>query len=356
MSSRLEPTISVIIPVHNGGASFLRCLQSISVSARSPEEIIVVVDGDTDGSSHTARAFATKVIVLPSATGPARARNLGAKKATGEILFFLDADVTIPPNAIDLLVSFFGRHQEIAAVFGSYDTDPYEINFLSQYKNLFHHYVHQAAKENASTFWTGCGAVRRKVFMKLGGFNESYRRPCIEDIELGYRLKRAGYEIRLMKNLQVKHHKHWGPISLFKADFFSRALPWTDLLLRESRIINDLNLKTADRVSVVSVYLLCICMLSAFFSPLLLVPVPFLIALIFWLNRDLYRFFSQHRGALFLLKVLPWHWFYFFYSGIAFAIGLARYLYKKWVSPNSSNNNYKKPGLEKNESRKVSDE
>ncbi len=191
--------------------------------------------------------------------------------------------------------------------------------------------------------------------MKLGGFDESYRRPCIEDIELGYRLKRAGHEIRLVKNLQVKHHKHWGPLSLFKADFFSRALPWTDLLLRERRFINDLNLKTADRVSVVSVYLLCICILGAFFWPLSLIPVPFLIALIFWLNRDLYHFFFHHRGALFLLKTLPWHWFYFLYSGIAFAIGLVRHLYKKSVSSNCSSNNCKESSLEKNESRKISD-
>jgi GT2 family glycosyltransferase len=355
MSSRFQPTISVVIPVHEGGASFLRCLHSLAASERPPEEIIVVVDGDTDGSSDTARPFATKVLVLPTSTGPARARNLGAKQAGGDILFFLDADVTIPPDAIAQIVSFFDQHQDIAAIFGSYDTDPYEKNFLSQYKNLFHHYVHQAAEEKASTFWTGCGAVRREVFLKLEGFDESYERPCIEDIELGYRLRRAGYEIRLMKNLQVKHHKHWGPLSLFKADFFSRALPWTDLLLRESKIINDLNLKTADRVSVVCVYLLCICLLGFLLSPLLLIPSPLLVVLILWLNRDLYRFFSHNRGVLFALKVIPWHWFYFFYSGIAFLIGIVRYRYRKSALANFLSTRRKKTGSGINRSGKVSD-
>jgi len=355
MSSCFKPTVSVVIPVHNGGASFLRCLHSLASSERPPDEIIVVVDGDTDGSSHAARPFATKVLVLPTSTGPARARNLGAKHAGSEILFFLDADVTIPPDAIAQIISFFGRHQEIAAVFGSYDMDPYEENFLSQYKNLFHHYVHQTAEENASTFWTGCGAVRREVFMKLEGFDESYGRPCIEDIELGYRLKRAGHKIRLLKSMQVKHLKHWGPLSLFKADFFSRALPWTDLLLRESKIINDLNLKTGDRVSVVCVYLLCISLLSAFLSPLFLIPVPLLVVLILWLNRGLYRFFFHNRGFLFATMVIPWHWFYFFYSGMAFAIGFARHLYKKSASGNLFNTSRKKEGVGKNKPGKVSD-
>jgi GT2 family glycosyltransferase len=142
----------------------------------------------------------------------------------------------------------------LTALFGSYDDAPAATNFLSQYKNLFHHYVHQIANEEASTFWGACGAIRREVFLKLGGFDESYHQPCIEDIELGYRLKRAGYRIRLLKTLQVKHLKHWGVKSLLKTDFFQRALPWTELILRDRRLVNDLNLKTSSRVSVASIY------------------------------------------------------------------------------------------------------
>jgi hypothetical protein len=46
---------------------------------------------------------------------------------------------------------------------------------------------------------------------------------------------------------------------------------------------------------------------------------------LFWINLDLYRFFRKQRGLGFAARVIPWHWTYFFYSGLAFAIGTARH-------------------------------
>ena len=136
---------------------------------------------------------------IPKPQGPARARNLGAREAQGDILLFLDADVVIHPDALRQVDAAFHNDPHWRP-----SSDPTMMNrektiSLSQYKNLFHHYVHQTSREEASTFWSGCGAVRRKVFLEMGGFNESYRKPCIEDIELGYRMKQAGYRIRLSK-------------------------------------------------------------------------------------------------------------------------------------------------------------
>jgi glycosyltransferase involved in cell wall biosynthesis len=190
MSSFDRSTISVIIPVHNGGTKFRMCLQSLASSVPAPEEIIVVSDGDTDGSWRVAEEFGARVLKIPTRQGPAHARNLGAHTATGDILFFFDADVAIPEDAVSRVVDTFQRNSELAALFGSYDDEPFEINFLSQYKNLFHHYVHQTAKEEASTFWSGCGAIRREIFLEMGGFDEGYLGPTIEDIDFGYRLKK----------------------------------------------------------------------------------------------------------------------------------------------------------------------
>ncbi len=328
-----ELTISVIIPVHNGGEKFRQCLASLAEATPPPVEIIVVADGDTDGSWQVAQAFGAKVIRTAKPGGPARARNLGAREARGDILFFVDADVLIRPNAVAQVTTAFEREPELAALFGSYDDTPAATNFLSQYKNLFHHYVHQLADENASTFWGACGAIRREVFLKLGGFDENYHRPCIEDIELGYRLKRAGYLIRLLKALQVKHLKYWGVVSLLKTDFFQRALPWTELILRDRRLVNDLNLKTSSRVSVVSVYGLPIALSGAWWWAGSLVIAALLIVLLLTLNAEVYRFFRRKRGLWFAIKTIPWHWFYYLYSGLALAIGIGRFLLKRGQFP-----------------------
>lgn len=322
-------TISAIIPVHNGGNKFRRCLSSLSALAPAPREIIVVTDGDMDASRHATDEFGFPVLSLPTSGGPARARNLGAAKAQGDILFFIDADVTIPRDAVDQVTTAFQNDPSLTAVFGSYDDEPLETNFLSQYKNLFHHFVHQTSKEDASTFWGACGAIRRKVFLEVGGFDEVYRHPSIEDIELGYRLKKAGHAIRILKGLKVKHMKRWDVLSLLKADFFYRALPWTGLILREGRFIDDLNLKISNRLSVISVYILFLTLLGALFLPWLFAPMVFLMMALLALNRGLYRFFKNKRGLGFAIKTIPWHWFYFFYSGLAFSIGLINYHIKR---------------------------
>lgn len=329
-------TISVIIPVHNGGAIFQRCLSSLVEALPPPAEIIVVADGDSDGSWRVAEDYGAKVLRLPSCGGPAKARNQGVHVAQGDILFFVDADVAIHPDTIERIAIAFSREPDIAALIGSYDDEPGASNFLSQYKNLFHHYTHQTASEDASTFWGACGAIRRDVFLSMGGFDENYRKPCIEDIELGYRLKREGYNIRLCKDIQVKHLKHWKPVSLLRAEIFYRALPWTELILRDRQFINDLNLSFTNRLSVILTFGLLSTLVAALWWTGFLAVAGVLSLFLLALNASVYRFFLRKRGFWFALQVIPWHWLYFFYSGLSFAIGTARYHLGQWYSPQAN--------------------
>jgi GT2 family glycosyltransferase len=319
-------TVALILPVYNGGAAFRRTLDSIRRAAPPPDEFIVVGDGDTDGSSQYAEAAGISVHRLLSRGGPARARNFGASKAKSDILFFVDADVTVSENVIGQVKEIFAEQGEVAAIIGSYDDDPKAPNFLSQYRNLLHHYVHQNGREEASTFWGACGAIRREVFREIGGFDESYVRPSIEDIELGYRLKKAGHRIRLCKSLQVTHWKRWTVPSMLQVDFFKRALPWTSLILRNRRFVNDLNINVSGRVSVILAFALLASLVLCPWQPLLLVGAAAMGLMLLILNARLYRFFLDSRGFRFAAQAVPWHWFYFLYSGAAFAIGTVRHL------------------------------
>ena len=325
MAPRVKPTVSIVIPVRDGGPGFRQCLASLKAVSPSPEEVIVVEDGESDGSGRVAETFGAQVLRISSAGGPARARNLGARSARADILFFVDADVTLPPEAVGRVAEAFADDPDLTALFGAYDDAPFESNFLSQYKNLLHHYVHSISNEDATTFWGACGAIRRDVFLDMNGFDERYRRPSIEDIELGYRLKRAGHKIRLLKDLNVKHLKRWGVRSLLRADIFYRALPWTRLILKEGRMVDDLNLKMSSRLSVLCTFLLVAALPAAFFVPLSILPwhlafIGLLAGALLLLNRDVYGFFTHKRGFGFALMTIPWHWFYYFYGGLAFLI------------------------------------
>jgi len=331
--SSSKKKVSVIIPVHNGGSKFHQCLSSLYECSPCPDEVIVVADGDSDGSWQAAAAFNAKILKTSFPQGPAGARNLGAANAEGDILFFVDADVSLAKDAIRLVIETFEGDGISAAVIGSYDDEPMETNFLSQYKNLFHHYIHQTSNIEASTFWGACGAVRREIFSEIGGFNDVFRHPSIEDIELGYRLKKAGFRIRLLKDLRCKHLKRWELFSLLKTDFLYRAIPWARLILKGGMFLNDLNLKMSSRLSVIILYLSILSLLSSMYISRLLIIVPPLLLLLIIINRDLYLFFREKRGTLFMLRVIPWHWFYLFYSGIAFLIALIKTGLDKWKTP-----------------------
>lgn len=321
----LPPTLSIIVPVHNGGEAFRQCLHSLSTVASKVLEIIVVDDGGTDDSSKLAAQMGARVIRLPLSGGPARARNQGAQVARGDILLFIDADVTLTVDTIEQVVATFRDRPHLAALIGSYDDAPGSANFLSQYKNLFHHYTHQTGWEEASTFWGACGAIRREVFGAVGGFDESYRHPSVEDIELGYRLKRAGYSIQLCKQIQVKHLKRWEVGSLLRAEIFYRALPWTELLWRDRQFKNDLNLSHSSRLSLILTYALVICFMAGWWWVSAWWAGIGISLILLGLNWPVYRFFYQKRGLLFTLRVIPWHWLYFLYGGLAFVIGTIRY-------------------------------
>lgn len=249
-------TISVVVPVYNDAEHLRRCLECIRVSHHAPLEIIVVDDGSTDGVEQVAASLGGKLLPTGGRRGPAFARNIGARAASGDILLFLDSDVCVRVETLGKIAAAFESDPELDALIGSYDTEPGSPEFLSQYRNLMHCFVHQTGACRASTFWSGCGAIRKPVFLASQGFSENFERPAIEDIELGYRLLRARRKILLDRTLQVTHMKRWTFWNLLKTDIMDRGIPWTELILRDGFMPNDLNVQLSQRVSVALVFLL----------------------------------------------------------------------------------------------------
>jgi glycosyltransferase involved in cell wall biosynthesis len=328
--------ISVVIPHRNSGALLRKCLAALraSESANGPlHEIVVVDDASTDDSAAVASDFGAKLYTLETNVGPARARNYGAEQATGDFLWFLDADVEVTPSAVGVVARHFDGHPECKAAIGSYDDDPSEKNTCSQFKNLFHHFVHQEAGATVSSFWTGCGVMRRDVFGEIGGFDANYwTRPSVEDIHLGYLLGRHGHKIHMLKQLQVKHNKRWTFINLIRTDVFQRAVPWTAMLLHNrGRGNSELNLGWPARASVISVYLAVLAVLAGFLRPWVWATIPVWLSLPVILNWKLVAFFKRRGGWAFLLRAIPLLLIYFFYCGVGFVLGVGLYLREAWT-------------------------
>ena len=116
-------TVTLVIPAYNASNYLRLCLEHLFRST-VPFECIVVDDGSTDDTRAVADTFGVKVLTTGGRRGPAFARNLGAKEATTDLVYFIDADVCVHASTLRLLVLELDERREIDAVFGAYDTAP----------------------------------------------------------------------------------------------------------------------------------------------------------------------------------------------------------------------------------------
>ena len=244
-----ELRFSVIVPAHNAADTLADCLRAILISSAHLDEVIVFNDGSTDDTLKIAQGFPVQVLSNRGPpVGPALGRNRCAAIAKSKILVFVDADVIVHRGAIETLVSTIVENLTVVAAFGSYDDQPRSRRIAALYANLRHHYVHQNGQTDALTFWAGLGAIRQSAFQDVGRFDSRIGCSSIEDIELGIRLKAAGYQIRLVPTAQGTHCKDWRLLELWRTDIFRRAIPWSRLLVNGATQGMSLNLSRAERL------------------------------------------------------------------------------------------------------------
>lgn len=308
------------MPVLNGRELLRRSLPPLSSRVgRDVLELIVVDDGSADDSGRVAGDLGARVVRNEARKGPSAARNRGSEEATGEILFFVDADVVVHEDAVPRVLDALSD-ESLDAVFGSYDDRPDARNFASLYMNLRHHHIHQSSAGGVSTFWAGCGAVRAEVFRRVGGFDaERFPLPSIEDVEFGCRVTGSGGRILLSPDLQGTHLKRWTLRDVVRTDIGRRAVPWGRLLAAGGGPSTELNMAAHERV--------CAGVAWAFVGCLglwALGAVPFAVAagcllLAGWLNRRLLGVFARRGGWLFAAAGLLQHQLYYLYATLTFA-------------------------------------
>ena len=237
--TRSSLTVSIIVPATNQPPTLGRCLGALRSVLGDQDEIIVVDSEET--ADH-----------VPIGS-PAELRNIGAQRAKGDVLLFVDADVVIHPDALSLFRAAFERNPDLVAAFGCYDDDP-PPGVVSSFRNLLHHNVHWESAGEAQTWWAGLGAVRRDRFLETGGFDvKRYPRPMLEDVELGLRLTDAGHRILLMPEAQGLHLKRWSLRTMVSSDFRDRGIPWTRLLIERRQVPATLNLGWHHRLTALCV-------------------------------------------------------------------------------------------------------
>jgi len=177
--------ISVVIPTLHEEEYIKRLL--IRLVNMKPQPEIIVVDSDIkDTTVNIAREYTPKVYKSPE-RGISKARNLGARKAEGDILVFLDADVTPPLDLTEKLLKSFEDESVVGVTCNIMPAEPTPVeNAFFKFYNLLLKFCSLFVPHSRGELL----AARRDAFFKVGGFNEELS--CLEDHDLAMRLSKLG--------------------------------------------------------------------------------------------------------------------------------------------------------------------
>ncbi|MCK4807560.1 MAG: glycosyltransferase family 2 protein, partial [Candidatus Aegiribacteria sp.] len=128
-----------MIPAYNAEATLDSCLNSLKKQTLEPFQIILVDDCSTDRTTSIASEAGVETLHFSSRGGPAIARNAGADSAEGDIILFLDADVTIPPDLIERIVDCFSSDSSVVAVQTVYSPYCPAFDLVSRYQNFYYY-------------------------------------------------------------------------------------------------------------------------------------------------------------------------------------------------------------------------
>lgn len=312
-----EPTLSVVVPVHDGAATLAECLRGILSSdiAREEFEIIVVDDASNDRSATIAARNADTVVRLAGRhAGSAYARNRGAEIARGRVIVFVDQDIKVAPDTFRRMLEVLARNPALQGVSASHDCEPVADNFISQYWNLLLHYGETSHGGAGGNFGSGCGMVRRGALFSTGLYDEwRFGSGGLEGIELGLRLENGGHDVFLLPDLQVTHLRRWTVRSVLREVWNRSSLLARSLGYQRTRLSAPGDVVfTLSRAPIPALAVLGTAGLTAAFipEPGLVLKLTLAFGVIALANLPVLRFYTRERGVLFALAVTPVHFFF----------------------------------------------
>ncbi|WP_338493790.1 glycosyltransferase family A protein [Streptomyces sp. SJL17-4] len=317
---RARPSVSVVIPNYNYEKTLHACLTSVFAQTHAPLDVIVVDDASTDRSRDIAREFDVVLIANPHNSGVSAARNLGAAAARGEILFFLDSDTALHPEALANAADLLRDDPGLGCVHGVLDPEPlFDDGPVERYHALHAHFWRRRAVGEVRTAFFALGAIRKEVFEATGPFDENLRDS--EDVEYSGRLVRT-HRIVMTEAIRGRHDDVDRLGAMLREQYRRSQLLIAALgQLREGGLTANRPLGVLAAALTLPTLLLALpTLLLGLLTPWLLL-VPALCALVFaCADPGLSRFALRTRGAGFLLYFTAVH----FVLHQAIVLGAAR--------------------------------
>jgi glycosyltransferase involved in cell wall biosynthesis len=204
--------ISVIVPAYNAAGHIRGLLESLSRQSGPDFETIIVDDGSADNTAPIVKSYGCRLVQLRENHGPAFCRNLGARKAGGDILVFTDADCRPDPDWLKKIQGHFSRN-DVAAIMGRLELP--RSNYLGDSISALgfpaggaigFEKIWRVDPNGCTRSLSTCNcAIRSRIFWEAGGFDETFPYPGGEDSLLAYKLSERDYKIRFCPDVIVCH-------------------------------------------------------------------------------------------------------------------------------------------------------
>lgn len=179
--------ISVVVPAYNEEKMIGRCLRAIRAQKFRDYELIVVDGNSTDNTVKIAKKYAD-LVLFDGGRGPGAARNLGARKAGGRILAFVDADTVVCKNWLGIINENFVQNKKLVGLGGpvfALDGTTFDAKAMAVYSKI------AIALSRKIPFFVGSNcAYLRNGFFRARGFDEGL--PLLEDSDLSKKMGSLG--------------------------------------------------------------------------------------------------------------------------------------------------------------------
>jgi glycosyltransferase involved in cell wall biosynthesis len=312
------PFISVIIPNHNGGKTIGRCLEAAFASKYSNFEVIVVDDCSSDKSTTIIEKYPCKLVRLSQHGGASTARNIGAQKSAGEMLFFIDGDCLLQSDTLAKAAAAYQKEGPEVIIGGTYTLLPYDLKFFSIFQSVYIHYSETKNTQTPDYVATHAMLIEKELFQKNSGFKEQFM-PILEDVEFSHRLKKKGTRLLMVPEIQVQHIFNF-TLAKSMRNGIRKSKYWSIYSIKNRDLLSDSGTASQEfKFNVLSCFINILLVLVGILLKnwAFLLPVLLLFGSNFYLNRHLFRAFYRARGPFFALPALL-----YYTLAYPFAVGL----------------------------------
>lgn len=326
----MDCRLSVIVPNRNGEKTIGLCLKALLTSKHDDSfEVIVVDDASTDSSVSIIEQFPCRLIKQKQQVGAAVARNIGALHSRGTWLFFTDADCLVQEDTLIRAERFAEQKGADTIIGGTYTRSPYDQSFYSYFQSIFIHHCELKSILRPDYIAAHAMVIAARTFYEAGGFPSDFL-PIIEDVEFSHRLRKKGYRLIMMPELEVQHFFGYRSMADSAKNGYVKSKYWTLYSLDNSDLLTDSGTASlALKINVLTLFFSLSLGALYLIYPSIILPlsVAMLIVLNLLLNLKLFYLFGRTRGTMFMIAASGYYMLmYPFAVGAGSLVGLMNFM------------------------------